>query len=207
MRLAARFRLPLLTVIDTPGAYPGIESEERGLAGEIAESMAMMSDLPVPIVAAVVGEGGSGGALALAVADRVLMQEGAIYSVIAPEGAAAILYRDAARAPELAEKMKITATDLRGFGIVDVVVTEPAGGAASDKDGAAALLHEAVELAFDELRPIKRERLVELRAERYRAIGRRFTTKSPVVPDRRPAEDASGKETSRGGDHASPASR
>jgi acetyl-CoA carboxylase carboxyl transferase beta subunit/acetyl-CoA carboxylase carboxyl transferase alpha subunit len=184
MRLAARFTLPLLTVIDTPGAYPGIEAEERGLAGEIAETMALMSELPVPIVAAVVGEGGSGGALAIGVADRVLMQEGAIYSVIAPEGAAAILYRDAARAPELAAKLKITAADLREFGIVDAVVSEPDGGVAADANVAAALLKSAIEAAFAELRDMKGPRLVELRTERYRVIGRQYVLKSPLDEDR-----------------------
>ncbi|HEY7036140.1 MAG TPA: acetyl-CoA carboxylase carboxyltransferase subunit alpha/beta [Thermomicrobiales bacterium] len=190
MRLAARFRLPLLALVDTPGAYPGIEAEERGLAGEIAESMATMSDLPVPIVAAIVGEGGSGGALALAVADRVLMQETAIYSVIAPEGAAAILYRDAGRAPELAAKLKITAADLLGFGIVDAVVPEPSGGAASDPDQAAALLKTAIVAAFDELGAIKRDRLVQSRGERYRSVGRRFAVKSPLPPERSESREA-----------------
>lgn len=184
MRLAARYRLPLLTLVDTPGAYPGIESEERGLAREIAESMATMGDLPVPIVAAIVGEGGSGGALALAVADRVLMQETAIYPVIAPEGAAAILYRDAGRAPELAAKLKITASDLRAFGIVDAVVPEPSGGAVDDPDLAATLLKTAIVAAFDDLRSIKRENLVQLRCERYRSIGRQFVVKSPLPPNR-----------------------
>jgi acetyl-CoA carboxylase carboxyl transferase subunit beta len=210
MHLAARFRLPLLTVIDTPGAYPGIEAEERGLAGEIAESMATMSDLPVPIVSAVVGEGGSGGALALAVADRVLMQEGAIYSVIAPEGAAAILYRDAGRAPELAAKLKITAADLLGFGIVDAIVPEPSGGAAADPDEAAALLKTAIESAFDDLRAVKRTRLVPERAERYRSIGRRYAAKSPLPAETRPSRGKArenGKEPSGGGDHPGPAGR
>ncbi len=207
MRLAVRFRLPLLTVIDTPGAYPGIESEERGLAGEIAESMAMMSELAVPIVAAVVGEGGSGGALALAVADRVLMQEGAIYSVIAPEGAAAILYRDAGRAPELADKLKIRAADLLGFGIVDAIVPEPVGGAAADPDAAAVLVQAAIEKALDELRAVKRDRLVEMRAERYRTIGRRYTTKSPLAAETRTVGQASGKEASGGDHHAGAAGR
>jgi len=193
MRLAARFRLPLLTVIDTPGAYPGIESEERGLAGEIAESMALMSDLPVPIVSVVVGEGGSGGALALAVADRVLMLEGAIYSVIAPEGAAAILYRDAGRAPELAAKLKITAADLHGFGIVDAIVPEPVGGAAADPDAAAALLQGAIEHAFDDLRELKPTRLVQARAERYRSVGRRYTAKSPLSSEQRPPRGQNGR--------------
>lgn len=174
MRLAARFRLPVVTLVDTPGAYPGIESEERGLAGEIAESMAIMSDLPTPIVAAVTGEGGSGGALALAVADRVLIQEHAIYSVIAPEGAAAILYRDASRAPEVAERLKLTAADIRKLGIADAIVPEPAGGAKADPDAAADLLRVAITAALAELDGIKRERLVGTRFKRYRAIGTQY---------------------------------
>jgi acetyl-CoA carboxylase carboxyl transferase subunit beta len=202
MRLATRFGLPLLTVIDTPGAYPGIEAEERGLAGEIAESMALMSELPVPIVAAVVGEGGSGGALALAVADRVLMQEGAIYSVIAPEGAAAILYRDAARAPELAEKLKITAVDLLGFGIVDAVVPEPDGGAAVDPDAAATLLQSAVEAAFAELRPMKRAKLLQGRTERYRSIGRDLVVKTPPIVDRPTGKQRAAEPTSKAAEPA-----
>ena len=126
MELAERLRLPLVTLIDTPGAYPGVEAEERGLASELAASLARMSTLRTPIVSAIIGEGGSGGALALAVADRVLMLEGAIYSVIAPEGAATILYRDAARAPELSTKLKLTARELKRLGIIDEVVPEPA---------------------------------------------------------------------------------
>ena len=125
MDLAERLHFPLLTLIDTPGAYPGIESEERGLASEIAASLARMSSLRTPIVSAVIGEGGSGGALALAVADRVLMLEGAIYSVIAPEGAATILYRDVERAPEVSAKLKLTAQELRALGIVDEIIPEP----------------------------------------------------------------------------------
>ena len=113
MELAERLQLPLVTLIDTPGAYPGVESEARGLASELAGSLARMSTLRTPIVSAVIGEGGSGGALALAVADRVLMLDGAIYSVIAPEGAAAILYRDATRAPEISSKLKLTARELK----------------------------------------------------------------------------------------------
>ena len=114
-----------ITLIDTPGAYPGVESEERGLASELAGSLARMSTLRTPIVSAVIGEGGSGGALALAVADRVLMLDGAIYSVIAPEGAAAILYRDAARAPEISSKLKLTARELKRLNVVDEIVPEP----------------------------------------------------------------------------------
>lgn len=129
MGLAERIGCPLVTFVDTPGAYLGIEAEERGLAVALSECLATMSALPVPIVTAIIGEGGSGGALALGVADRVLMQEHAIYSVIAPEGAAAILYRDVARAPEVAEALKITAADCLKLGVADTLVPEPAGAA------------------------------------------------------------------------------
>lgn len=172
MRLAARLRLPVLSLVDTPGAWPGPESEAGGLAAELAASMALMSDLPTPTVAAVIGEGGSGGALALAVADRVLMQSGAIYSVIAPEGAATILFRDAERAPELSERLKITADDLLRLRLIDAIVPEPAGGAQADPETAAATLRRAVirELTVLSARPTRR--LVEDRWNRYRAIGR-----------------------------------
>jgi acyl-CoA carboxylase subunit beta len=172
MRLAARLRLPVLSLVDTPGAYPGPESEEGGLAGELAGCMALMSDLPTPTVAAVIGEGGSGGALALAVADRVLMQQGAIYSVIAPEGAATILFRSAQRAPELSERLKITADELVGLGLVDAVVPEPDGGAAADPDGAAMLLGAAIVRAFADLQQLSIDKLVQQRWDRYQAIGR-----------------------------------
>jgi acetyl-CoA carboxylase carboxyl transferase subunit beta len=198
MRLAARLGLPVLTLVDTPGAYPGIEAEERGLAGEIAETMALMSELSVPTVAAVIGEGGSGGALALAVADRILMQETAIFSVIAPEGAAAILYRDASRAPELAAKLRITAPDLKSLGLIDAIVPEPEGGAASDPETAAELLKAWILSSLDGLEGQRRKRLLETRFERYRAIGRAYTatrlrkrppTRIPVSPPSAPAVD------------------
>ena len=174
MRLAARLGLPLLTLIDTPGAYPGVEAEERGLAGELAASLALMSDLPTPVVAAIIGEGGSGGALALAVADRVLMQAGAIYSVIAPEGAAVILYRDPSRAAEVSAKLRLTATGLRQRGIVDAVVPEPPGGARADPDAAAVLLKAAVVGAFADLQRRSPERLVSDRFARYQEVGRAY---------------------------------
>jgi len=198
MRLAARLGLPVLTLVDTPGAYPGIEAEERGLAGEIAETMALMSELSMPTVAAVIGEGGSGGALALAVADRILMQETAIFSVIAPEGAAAILYRDASRAPELAAKLRITAPDLKSLGLIDAIVPEPEGGAASDPETAAELLKAWILSSLDGLEGQRRKRLLETRFERYRAIGRAYTatrlrkrppTRIPVSPPSAPAVD------------------
>lgn len=179
MRLAARFGLPVVSLVDTPGAYPGIESEERGLAAEIAQSLALMSDLPVPTVAAITGEGGSGGALALALADRVLMLERAIYSVIAPEGAAAILYHDASRAPEVAERLKLTAVDVLDAGIVDAIVSEPAGGAQADAVLAAEKLKQAIAAALAELAGVKRDRLLERRFQRYRAIGAKYVESAP----------------------------
>jgi acetyl-CoA carboxylase carboxyl transferase subunit beta len=180
MRLAARFGVPVVTLVDTPGAFPGIESEERGLAAEIAGSMALMSNLPTRIVAAITGEGGSGGALALAVADRVLIQERAIYSVIAPEGAAAILYRDATRAPEIAERLKLTAHDVVKTGIADAIVPEPSGGAACDLDAAASELKLAILAALSELDQVKREKLLSNRFNRYRSIGSSFVQKIPA---------------------------
>ena len=177
MDLAERLRLPLITLIDTPGAYPGVESEERGLASELAASLARMSTLQTPIVSAVIGEGGSGGALALAVADRVLMLEGAIYSVIAPEGAAAILYRDAARAPEVSSKLKLTARDLKHLKVVDEIVPEPDSGADADPDSAATILTETITNALCELQRKRINRVVQERYERYQEIGRRHAKK------------------------------
>jgi acetyl-CoA carboxylase carboxyl transferase alpha subunit len=171
MDLAERLHFPLLTLIDTPGAYPGIESEERGLASEIAASLARMSSLRTPIVSAVIGEGGSGGALALAVADRVLMLEGAIYSVIAPEGAAAILYRDVERAAELSAKLKLTAHELRDLGIVDEIIPEPLPG---EPELVAALMARAIADSLARLQRKKIERVVNDRYDRYRRIGRPY---------------------------------
>ncbi|MGH2615883.1 MAG: carboxyltransferase subunit alpha [Thermomicrobiales bacterium] len=173
MELAERLQMPLITLIDTPGAYPGVESEERGLASELAGSLARMSTLRTPIVSAVIGEGGSGGALALAVADRVLMLEGAIYSVIAPEGAAAILYRDAARAPELSSKLKLTAYELKRLDVVDEIVPEPASETEGDPDAAAGILAEAIANALAELQRKRIDRVVSERYERYQDVGRR----------------------------------
>jgi acetyl-CoA carboxylase carboxyl transferase beta subunit/acetyl-CoA carboxylase carboxyl transferase alpha subunit len=171
MELAERLRVPLVTLIDTPGAYPGVEAEERGLASELATSLARMSTLRTPIVSAVIGEGGSGGALALAVADRVLMLEGAIYSVIAPEGAATILYRDAARAPELSTKLKLTAAELKRLGIIDEVIPDPVEN--PNPDALAAALAEAVMHALGDLQRKRIGRLVNERYDRYQRFGRR----------------------------------
>ena len=173
MELAERLHLPLITLIDTPGAYPGVESEARGLASELAGSLARMSTLRTLIVSAVIGEGGSGGALALAVADRVLMLDGAIYSVITPEGAAAILYRDAARAPEISSKLKLTARELKRLNVVDEIVPEPEAGTGADPDAAAALLAESIMNAFAQLQRKRIARVVRDRYDRYQSIGRR----------------------------------
>jgi acetyl-CoA carboxylase carboxyl transferase subunit beta len=172
MDLAERLRMPLITLIDTPGAYPGVESEERGLAAELAASLARMSALRTPVVSAIIGEGGSGGALALAVADRLLMLDSAIFSVIAPEGAAAILYRDAARAPELSSKLKLTARELKRLRIVDEIVAEPEGGTHADPDAVAATLGQAITGAIGDLQRKRTDRLVRERYERYQRIGR-----------------------------------
>jgi acetyl-CoA carboxylase carboxyl transferase subunit beta len=173
MELAERLRLPLVTLIDTPGAYPGVESEARGLASELAGSLARMSTLRTPIVSAVIGEGGSGGALALAVADRVLMLDGAIYSVIAPEGAAAILYRDSARAPEISSKLKLTARELKRLNVIDEIVAEPDTDTDADPDAAAALLAGSITNALAELQRKRIDRVVRERYDRYQRIGRR----------------------------------
>ncbi|MCL4534178.1 MAG: hypothetical protein M1370_03340 [Bacteroidetes bacterium] len=175
MRLAAKWGLPLLTLIDTPGADPGLESEAGGLGGAISHSMALMSALPTPVLSVVVGEGGSGGALALGVADRVLMMENAIYSVIAPEGAAAILYRDSAQAPSVASSLKLTSHDLMALSLVDGLVPEPEGGAHLDHERAALLLRRALR---DELAALSGEpvsRLLKKRYERWRHMGRTTT--------------------------------
>jgi acetyl-CoA carboxylase alpha subunit len=169
----------VITLVDTPGAYPGIEAEESGLAGEIARTLERMSSLETPIVAAVVGEGGSGGALALALADRVLMQSGAFFSVIGPEGAATILYRDAGRAPELADSLKITAPELLRLGIIDEIVPEPEGGAASDIDAATRYLEQAIALQVDGLRKKRTGRLLKARRSRYREIGTQYISRRP----------------------------
>ena len=150
-----------------------MESEARGLASELAGSLARMSTLRTPIVSAVIGEGGSGGALALAVADRVLMLDGAIYSVIAPEGAAAILYRDATRAPEISAKLKLTARELKRLNVVDEIVPEPETGTDADPDAAAALLAESIMNALAELQRKRIDRVVRERYDRYQSIGRR----------------------------------
>jgi acetyl-CoA carboxylase carboxyl transferase subunit alpha len=170
--LADKFALPVLTLIDTPGAYPGIAAEEQGQAWVIAESIRRMSRLRVPAVSVVIGEGGSGGALAIGVANRVLMLENAIYSVISPESCAAIRWRDAAEAPKAAEALRLTAPDLLEQGVVDEIVAEPVGGAHKDPAGAVAAVKEAVTRAFAGLNGLDQEQLLAERRARFRRLGR-----------------------------------
>jgi acetyl-CoA carboxylase carboxyl transferase subunit alpha len=171
MNLAARFGMPVVTFIDTAGAYPGIGAEERGQAAAIAENLKRMALLPVPIVSCVIGEGGSGGALAIGVGDRLLMMENAWYSVISPEGCASILYRDPAKAPEAAAALRITAADLKGLGVIDEAVPEPLGGAHRDVDAAAAAVKSAIVSHLQPLLGLPADKLLEQRYQKYRAIG------------------------------------
>jgi acetyl-CoA carboxylase carboxyl transferase subunit alpha len=172
MGLADHFDVPIIALIDTPGAYPGIGAEERGQAEAIARSTEACLALGVPNVAVVIGEGGSGGAIAIATANRVIMLEHAIYSVISPEGAASILWRDTAKAQEAASGMKITAQDLERFGIVDAIVAEPTGGAHRDPAATIMVTGEAVAAALGELRGLDRATVARLRREKFAAIGR-----------------------------------
>lgn len=171
MELAARFSLPILSLVDTPGAYPGVGAEERGQAEAIARNLREMALLPVPIVVVVTGEGGSGGALAISVGNRLAMQENAIYSVISPEGCSSILWRDNTRAEEAAKVMRVTAAEIKELGIIDDVVPEPLGGAHQDWDEAAALLKEYVVQSFQVLSRKSGEELVAERVARLAGIG------------------------------------
>jgi acetyl-CoA carboxylase carboxyl transferase subunit alpha len=172
MRLAEKFRRPILAFVDTPAAYPGIESEERGVAEAIAVNLRDMMLLDTPIIVIVNGEGGSGGALGIAVGDRVLMQEYAIYSVIPPEGCAAILWRDPARKVEAAAALKITAPDLLKAGIIDEIVPEPIGGAHTDPAAAALLIDRVLESALAEVSALDREARLTMRYDKFRNMGR-----------------------------------
>jgi acetyl-CoA carboxylase carboxyl transferase alpha subunit len=171
MRHAAKFGMPIVTLVDTPGAYPGLGGEERGQSIAIAQSIMEMSRLPVPIVTIVTGEGGSGGALALAVGDRVLMMENSYYSVISPEGCSTILFKDAAQAPRAAEALRLTAPHLLRLGVMDGVVPEPPGGAHENAIEAAANLKAAIVANLQELLGVPSEQLLERRYERFRAFG------------------------------------
>lgn len=171
MRLAERFGLPLLTFIDTPGAYPGVGAEERGQSEAIARCLAVMSDLHTPVISTVIGEGGSGGALAIGVADRVLMLQYSIYSVISPEGCASILWKSPAKAQDAAQAMGITADRLAGFGLIDEVVPEPLGGAHRDPDMMAASLGETLVRHLDEVTRQPVDALVEQRLQKLASHG------------------------------------
>jgi len=171
MGLAERAGRPILTFIDTPGAYPGLEAEERGQAEAIGRAIEVMSGLRVPVVCTVIGEGGSGGALAIGVANRVLMLEYATYSVITPEGCASILWRDGDRSADAAEQLRLLASDAKRLGVVDEVVIEPPGGAHRKPEAAAEHLRERLRHHLDELRPRSADELVNQRYQRFRALG------------------------------------
>ena len=172
MKLAEKFHKPLLSLIDTPGAYPGIEAEERGQAQAIAANLETMSELRVPILVIIVGEGGSGGALGIGLGDRILLLENAIYSVISPEGCAAILWKDQDRVEEAAQTLKLTARDLLEAGLIDGIIPEPGGGAHRDPEKTAANIKEAIIKNLDELKDIPSEELTKMRYEKYRRIGK-----------------------------------
>jgi acetyl-CoA carboxylase carboxyl transferase subunit alpha len=178
MQIAEKFRKPIFTLIDTDGAYPGINAEERGQAEAIAYNLREMARLEVPIIATVIGVGGSGGALAIAVADRVLMMENSIYSVISPEGCAAIMWRDAAKKELAAEAMRITATDLQELGVIDDIVPEPEGGAHRDHEAAANLFDVALQKHYAALKKIPPAELVASRYNKFRNMSQFFKTEA-----------------------------
>lgn len=174
MQLAGKFKRPVVTLLDTPGAYPGIDAEERGQAEAIARNLREMARLPVPVITVCIGEGGSGGALALGVGNQVLMLENAIYSVISPESCAAIIWRDSTKAELAAAALKLTAEELLKLELIDRVVSEPPGGAHEDMDGAARSLSASLLGALDELSSLGPEKLVELRYAKFRRMGNFF---------------------------------
>ncbi|MGZ4031182.1 MAG: acetyl-CoA carboxylase carboxyltransferase subunit alpha [Tumebacillaceae bacterium] len=176
MKQAEKFGRPVLCFVDTPGAFPGIESEERGIGEAIARNLIEMAGLQTPIVSVITGEGGSGGALGLAVSDRVYMLENTIYGVISPESAAALLWKDSSQGPRAAETMKITAEHIYGFGIVDGVISEPQGGAHKDQSQTIAAVKDTVIQAIRELREIPRDVLVEQRYQKYKKMGHYSTS-------------------------------
>jgi acetyl-CoA carboxylase carboxyl transferase subunit alpha len=175
MQLASKFRRPIITFLDTPGAYPGIDAEERGQAQAIALNLREMARIESPIIVVVIGEGGSGGALALGVGNKVLMLENSVYSVISPESCAAIIYRDAAKGELAAAALKITAVDLQRLGLIDGIIPEPAGGAQEDYDQAAQLLRQTLLPMIGELRLLPPKQLIEQRYEKFRLMGNFFT--------------------------------
>ena len=171
MQAAARFHAPIITLIDTPGAYPGLGAEERGQSEALARNILEMSALPTPIIAVVIGEGGSGGALALGVADRVLMFENSVYSVISPEGCATILWKDSTQRERAAEALKLTSEDLTRLGLIDEVIAEPVGGAHFDPEAAGESLRAALTKTLNELNKVRPEKLVKRRHDKYAAMG------------------------------------
>jgi len=171
MMMAAKFNYPIITLLDTPGAFPGVGAEERGQAEAIARNLKYMSTLPVPIIVVITGEGGSGGALGLGVGDRILMLENSIYSVISPEGCAAILFRDASKAPEAAAALKLTAEDLYSFKIIDDIIPEPLGGVHHDPAAAIENVKKYILKHLEEIKDISPARLIELRYKKYKKLG------------------------------------
>ncbi len=174
MEIAAKFKRPVLTFVDTPGAYPGVDAEERGQAEAIARNLREMSRLPVPVIVTITGEGGSGGALAIAVGDRVNMLENAVYSVISPEGCASIMWRDPRKAEIAAEALKITAQDLRKLGLIDEIVDEPDGGAHNDHEASARILERVLARDLEVLSKLSMDQLLAARYEKFRRMGQFF---------------------------------
>jgi acetyl-CoA carboxylase carboxyl transferase subunit alpha len=174
MQIAAKFGRPIITFLDTPGAYPGIDAEERGQAEAIARNLREMARLRTPVISLVIGEGGSGGALALGVGNQVFMMENSIYSVISPESCAAIIWRDSAKAELAATALRLTAEDLLSFGLIDAIIPEPAGGAQEDPNGAAELLRASLRKALEELGRLSQDQLVQQRYAKYRKMGNFF---------------------------------
>lgn len=171
MRLAEKFGRPIIAFVDTPGAYPGVGAEERGQAEAIAYNLREMAELTVPVIVVVIGEGGSGGALGIAVGDKIFVLENAYYSVISPEGCAAILWKENSRTPDAANALKLTGQDLLGLGVIDEVIPEPLGGAHRDFEGTAENIRKAVDKALQELKEIPRKELPEQRYQKFRGMG------------------------------------
>jgi acetyl-CoA carboxylase carboxyl transferase subunit alpha len=180
MEMAARFHLPVITLVDTPGAFPGIDAEERGQSEAIADSIMRMFGLEVPVIAVVIGEGGSGGALAVAVADRVLMQEFSTYSVISPESCASILWSDSAMAEQAAKVLKLSAPEVKGLGVIDDIVQEPQGGAHRDPQSAATMLGKSLSKHLQELLQVDGATLTKNRVAKFRKIGTQYIISAPL---------------------------